>query len=85
MSVLTRSRWLMRLGGGTLALSVLGGVSLQSALAQTRTLASLADVPTYIPAPYYPHASTAAYGAVRYDSYPYYGSVHLGLGAHYWH
>jgi hypothetical protein len=85
MSVLTRSRWLMRLCAGARALSVLGVVSVPSALAQTRTLASLADVPAYVPAPYHSHASTAAYGAVLYDSDPYYGNVHLGFGAHYWH
>ncbi len=85
MSVLNGSCRVTRLGIGLLVVLGLGVVSLPPASAQTRTLASLADVPAYVPAPYHPHASTAAYGAVLYDSDPYYGGVSLGLGAHYWH
>jgi hypothetical protein len=63
---------------------LLGGLSLQSASAQTRTLTSLADVPALIPAPYHPHTWTAVYGASFYDGYPYYGGVYSG-GARYLH
>jgi len=62
----------------------LGGLSLQPASAQTRTLTTLADVPALIPVPYHPHSLTAVYGASSYDGYPYYGGVYVG-GARYLH
>ena len=85
MSAPTRSRRLMRLGIGMLAVLGIAVVSVQSAPAQTRMLAALGDVPAYVPAPYHPHAITATYGYARYDGYPYYGGGHLGGGVHYWH
>jgi hypothetical protein len=85
MSVPKRSRRFARLGIGMLVLLGLGVVSLQPASAQTRTVASLAAVPAYIPAPYHPHAISAYYGSSLYEGYPYYGGVYLGGGAHYWH
>jgi hypothetical protein len=85
MPVFTRSGWAERLGIGVLALIGVGIMSLQPAPAQTRTLAGLADVPAYAPAPYHPHMLTAHYGGSLYDSSPYYGGVYLGGGAHYWH
>jgi hypothetical protein len=57
--------------------------AMQPASAQTRSLASLADVPIYVPAPYHPHTATAVYGAALYDDY--YGGAHWGAGPHYWH
>jgi hypothetical protein len=53
--------------------------------AQTRSLASLADVPVYVPAPYHPHTATAIQSAMLYDGYPYYGGAYWGAGPHYWH
>jgi hypothetical protein len=62
------------------------GLSLaQPSVAQTRTIASLGDVPAYIPAPYHPHTVTSLYSAALYDSHPYYGGAYLGGGPHYWH
>ena len=80
MSVLTRSHRLTRLGVGSLALLGLGVMSLQPASAQTRTLASLADVPAYVPAPYHPHVASASYGYSAYD-----GVYFASGGARYWH
>ena len=55
------------------------------ASAQTRSLASLADVPVYVPAPYHPHTATAVHSSMLYDGYPYYGGGHGATGPHYWH
>ena len=74
-----------RFAFGVVAALSLGGFGLQPALAQTRMAATLANVPTYIPAPYHPHTMTAVYGASLYDGYPYYGSAYLATGVHYWH
>jgi hypothetical protein len=78
---LTRSGWIRRLGIGTALVVGLGAVTLLPAAAQTRTLASLSDVPVYVPAPYHPHAATTYYGSALYSSYD---GVSPG-GAHYWH
>jgi hypothetical protein len=80
MSVLTRSRWLTQLGIGTLALLGLSVAALQPAPAQTRMLASLADVQAYVPAPYHPHTLTNDYSSALYDGYS-----SAGVGPHYWH
>jgi hypothetical protein len=77
--------WIKRRAAGALVLLVLGAALTQPVLAQSRTLASLADVPAFIPAPYHPQNVTAAYSAVLYDGQPYYGGAYLGVGAHYWH
>jgi hypothetical protein len=62
-----------------LALLALGTVAAQPAPAQDRTLATLADVPAVMPAPYHPHTATAVYSASLYEGSPYYGVVR------YWH
>jgi hypothetical protein len=60
-------------------------VAMQSADAQTRTLAALADVSVYVPAPYHPHIATAVHSVMLYDGYPYYAGAYWGAGGHYWH
>jgi hypothetical protein len=79
MSVLLSSGWSRRFGVAALALFGLGVATLQPVLAQSRTIASLGDVPTVMPTPYHPHTATAVYSSALYDGYPYYGR------AHYWH
>jgi hypothetical protein len=74
-----------RVAFGVVAALSLGAFGLQPALAQTRMIASLADVQAYNPAPYHPHTMTAIYGASLYDQYPYLGSAYLAAGARYWH
>ena len=76
-----RSGGFVRLGIGALALAGLAFVVVQPAAAQSRTLASLGDVPVFVPAPYHPHNVTANYSAALYDEHGDYG----GGGAHYWH
>lgn len=73
------------LGTGALALLALGAVVSQPAWAQTRTQASLADVPALVPAPYHAQAITAVYSTSLYDGYSNYGGVSQGSRAHYWH
>jgi hypothetical protein len=65
---------------GALALLALGVVASQPVLAQDRTLATLADVPALMPAPYHPHSVTAVYSSSLFDGQPYYGG-----GTHNWH
>ena len=78
MAAYQRSGWLKRFCVSVFLL--LGCVAvMQSAGAQTRSLAALADVPVYVPAPYHPHMATAVHGSMLYDGSPYYA------GAHYWH
>jgi hypothetical protein len=84
MSVRRRSRF-GNFGTAALALLALGAMATQPSLAQDRTLATLADVPALMPAPYHPHAFNAVYSSLLYDGYPYYGGVYQGGGAHYWH
>jgi hypothetical protein len=70
------------------AVLALAGIALVHPLpgaAQTRTIASLGDVPTLVPAPYHPQTSTAHVSSALYDSHPYYGGVYFGIGPHYWH
>ena len=74
-----------KLGTGAFAALALGAALSQPALAQTRTLTILADVPVLVPAPYHPHVATAVYSAMLYDGYPYYGGLYRGGGARYWH
>ena len=68
-----------------LALLALGAMAAQPSLAQDRTLATLADVPVLMPAPYHPQMATAVYSSSLYDGQPYYGGANRGAGAHYWH
>lgn len=84
MSAFVRGGWVKRLG---MAAIVLGGaLSGQPGLAQTRTLATLSDVPVYVPAPYHQHIFASYYSAAApYDSHPYYGGNHSGVGTHHWH
>lgn len=67
-----------------LAALTLGVAMSQPVMAQSRTLATLADVPALVPAPYHAHSLTSTYSAALYDT-PYYGGVYQGGGAHYWH
>lgn len=86
MSAFTGSGWVRRLAAGAFAMLCVGIASVQPSPAQTRTLASLADVPALMPAPYHPPMSTAVYSTMLYDGHPYYGGVYQGSGgAHYWH
>jgi hypothetical protein len=78
MTVRRRGR-LGNFSTAALALLALGGVAVQPSLAQNRTLATLGDVPTLMPAPFHPHAATAVYSAMLYDGSPYYGVLR------YWH
>jgi len=73
MSIMTRSRWMKRLGIGTLALLGLGAVALQPTPANARVFVSL-GVPAYGYYPYYP----------GYYGYPY-GGVVFGFGGGHWH
>jgi hypothetical protein len=84
MSAYRQSGWLKRL---CVSVFVFLGcvVAMQSADAQTRTLATLADVPVYVPAPYHPHMATAVYSSMLYDGSPYYAGASPSAGAHYWH
>ncbi|HWB48489.1 MAG TPA: hypothetical protein VG651_05225 [Stellaceae bacterium] len=77
--------WIKRAAIAGLAVVGVGLAHLPPTLAQTRTLASLADVPAFVPAPYHPHMSSSYYSSALYDSHPYYGGVYLGGGAHFWH
>jgi hypothetical protein len=82
MSVLTRSRWVKRLGIGTLALLGIGVVSLQSTPADARVFIGLGGpVYGYAPPPYYPYAYPAYYGY----GYPYYGGGFVRFGGHHHH
>jgi hypothetical protein len=79
MSVLTRSRWIKRLGIGALALVGIGVVGLQSAPADARVFVDL-GYPGYVaPYPYAYPAYGYAYG------YPYGGGVYIGFGGHHHH
>lgn len=84
MSVRRRGRF-GRLRTAALALLAFGTMAAQPLLAQDRTLATLADVPVLMPAPYHPQMATAVYSSSLYDGYPYYGGANRGVGAHYWH
>jgi len=79
------SGWIKRLGILAVAVVSLAAVSAYPASAQSRTLATLADVPALVPAPYHPHSVTAVYSSALYDLYPYYGRVYQGGAPHYWH
>jgi hypothetical protein len=84
MSVRRRDRF-GSLRTAALALLALGTMAAQPSLAQDRTLATLADVPVLMPAPYHPQMATAVYSSSLYDGQPYYGGANRGAGAHYWH
>lgn len=63
------------------AVLAVAGIALvhpQPGAAQTRTLATLADVPTLMPAPYHPSVSAVHVSSALYDPYG-------GVGLHYWH
>jgi len=87
MSVFTRSRWLKRLGIGSLALLGIGVVSLQSTPADARVFVGV-GLPGYgygyAPPPYYPYAYPAYYGYTPYYGYPY-GGVYFRYGGGHWH
>jgi hypothetical protein len=83
MSVRRRGR-LGSLGTAALTLLTFVAVAAQPTLAQTRTLAILADVPALMLAPYHPQTITVLYSSPLYDSHPYYG-VNQSGGARYWH
>lgn len=89
MTVLTRSRWLKRLGIGALALVAMGAVSLPSTKADARVFVGV-GFPAYgyaVAPPYYPYAYPAYYGYAPYYGYPYYGGGrYFGFGGgHRWH
>ena len=69
-----RNRGGLKLRTAAFALLALGAVAASPALAQDRTLASLADVPAIMPTPYHPQMATAVYSSSLYDG-----------GAHFWH
>jgi hypothetical protein len=83
MAAYQQSGWLYRLCVAVFALFT-GIAVMQPAGAQTRSLATLADVPVFVPAPYHPHTATAVHSSMLYDGYPSYG-VYSSGGAHYWH
>ena len=68
-----------RFGFGAVAALALGIALSWPALAQTRTLTVLADVPALMLAPYHPNATAAVYSSTLYD-----GSTSNG-GVRYWH
>jgi hypothetical protein len=68
-----------RFGFGAAVALALGIALSGPALAQTRTLTVLADVPALMPAPYHPNATTALYSATLYDGSAFHG------GVRYWH
>ena len=84
MSVRRRGRF-GSLRTASLALLAFGPMAAQPAFAQDRTLATLADVPVLMPAPYHPQMAMAVYSSSLYDGHPYYGGANRGAGAHYWH
>jgi hypothetical protein len=81
----TKSGRIKRCTLAALAVAGIALVQIQPGTAQTRTIASLGDVPTLVPAPYHPQTATAHYSSALYDSHPYYGGIYLGVGPHYWH
>jgi len=84
MAAYRQSGWLKHLCVSVFVL--LGCLAIMhSAGAQTRSLATLADVPIYVPAPYHPHTATVVHSSILYDGYSYYGGASPNAGAHYWH
>lgn len=86
-----KSRWMKRLGIGTVALLGLGAVTLQSTPADARVFFSV-GVPaySYAPYPYYGYGYTPAYYGYPYAYYGYpYGGFAIGFGGghhhHHWH
>jgi len=67
------------------AVLVLGAMAAQPSLAQDRTLATLADVPALVPAPYHPQMATAVYSSSLSDGQPNYGGAYQSGSAHFWH
>jgi hypothetical protein len=85
MSGFAKGGWMRYCVVAVAATAGIGLAHPQAGVAQTRTLATLADVPTFVPAPYHPHMSTAHLSSALYDSHPYYGGAYLGGGPRYWH
>jgi hypothetical protein len=89
MSV-TKSRWMKRLGIGTVALLGLGAVSLQSTPADARVFFSVGPSYGYGYgyAPYYPYPAYYGYAPAYGYGYGYpYGGVTFGFGGghhHHW-
>lgn len=67
------------------AVLALGTVAAQPSLAQDRTLATLADVPVLVPAPYHPQMATAVYSSSLDDGQPSYGGAYQSGAPHFWH
>ena len=83
MPVFAKGGRIKRYAMAALAVAGIALIHAQPGVAQTRTIASLGEVPTLVPAPYHPQ--TAHYSSTLYDSHPYYGGIHFGVGPHYWH
>jgi hypothetical protein len=73
------------LGLAAFAVLALGTLAAQPSLAQGRTLATLADVPALVPAPYHPQMATAVCSSSLYDGQPNYGGAYQSGSAHFWH
>ena len=84
MTARARSGWLKRTALSAIVLMGCAGAA-PLASAQTRTLATLSDVPVYVPAPYHPHIYANHAAIMAQDSHPYYGGVYWGIAAHHWH
>jgi hypothetical protein len=84
MAAYQQSGWLKHLCVSVFVLFACIAV-MQSAGAQTRSLATLANVPVYVPAPYHSHTATTVHSSMLYDDNPYYAGVHSNAGVHYWH
>lgn len=80
-----RNRGGLKLRTAALAVLALGALAAQPSLAQDRTLATLADVPALVPAPYHQQMAAAVYSSSLSDGQPYYGGAYKSGGAHHWH
>jgi hypothetical protein len=60
-------------------------IAVPSAMAQTRTQLTLADVPVYVPAPYHQHGITAVVSSSLYDAPASSATTSDSNGTHSWH
>jgi hypothetical protein len=60
-------------------------LAVPSAMAQTRTQLTLADVQVYVPAPYHPHSVTAINSSSLYDAPASSAATSDSNGTHSWH